>query len=118
VWQRDRKSPLYRPDWRHLIIAQANANLSRALHKMDAAGYTPVAVHKDAVYLVSDEPDPVQACPPSVMLGTGLGHFKVQDAAIPLETVLPAFDGTKGGLGTLLKLLKPLRERTAVPGAA
>ncbi len=109
AWQRDRRSPLYRPDWRHLIIAQANANLSRALHKMDRDGYTPVAVHKDAVYLVSDEPDPVAACPPSVTLGTGLGHFKVQDAAIPLETVLPAFDGTRGGIGTLLKLLKPLR---------
>ena len=49
---------------------------------MDRDGYTPVAVHKDAVYLVSDEPDPVAACPPSVTLGTGLGHFKVQDAAI------------------------------------
>ncbi len=118
AWQRDRRSPLYRPDWRHLIIAQANANLSRALHKMDAAGYTPVAVHKDAVYLVSDEPDPVTACPPSVTLGTGLGHFKVQDAAIPLDIVLPAFDGTRGGLGTLLTLLKPLRERAAVQGAA
>ncbi len=112
VWQRDRKSPLYRPDWRHLIIAQANANLSRALHKMDRDGYTPVAVHKDAVYLVSDEPDPVKACPPSVTLGAGLGHFKVQDAAIPLDVVLPAFDGTRGGIGTLLKLLKPLRDAT------
>jgi len=119
AWQRDKRSPLYRPDWRHLIIAQANANMSRALHKMDAAGYTPVAVHKDAVYLLSDEPDPVKACPPSVTLGTGLGHFKVQDAAIPLERVLPAFDGTHGGgVGTLLRLLKPLRAgataRTAV----
>ena len=110
VWNRDKRSPLYRPDWRHLVIAQANANMSRALHKMDAAGYTPVAVHKDAVYLLSDEPDPVKACPPSVTLGTGLGHFKVQDAAIPLDTVLPAFDGAAGGgIGTLLKLLKPLR---------
>ena len=118
AWQRDRRNPLYRPDWRHLIIAQANANLSRALHKMDAAGYTPVAVHKDAVYLLSDEPDPIKACPPSVTLGTGLGHFKVQDAAILLETVLPAFDGTRGGLGTLLKLLKPLRAHTAAQGAA
>ncbi len=115
AWQRDRRSPLYRPDWRHAILAQANANLSRALHKMDAAGYTPVAVHKDAVYLVSDEPDPVAACPPSVTLGTGLGHFKVQDAAIPLETVLPAFDGTRGGIGTLLKLLRPLREHMITP---
>jgi len=113
AWQRDRKSPLYRPDWRHLIIAQANANLSRALHKMDRDGYTPVAVHKDAVYLVSDEPDPVAACPPSVTLGTGLGHFKVQDAAVPLGEVLSAFDGTRGGIGTLLKLLKPLRTPTA-----
>jgi len=118
VWQRERRSPLYRPDWRHLIIAQANANLSRALHKMDRDGYTPVAVHKDAVYLVSDEPDSVAACPPSVTLGTGLGHFKVQDAAILLETVLPAFDGTRGGIGTLLKLLKPLRDHTAAQGVA
>ena len=109
AWQRDRRSPLYRPDWRHAVLSQANANLSRALHKMDAAGYTPVAVHKDAVYLVSDEPDPIMACPPSVTLGTGLGHFKVQDAAVPLGEVLPAFDGTRGGIGTLLKLLKPLR---------
>jgi len=71
------------------------------------------------VYLVSDEPDPVKACPPSVTLGTGLGHFKVQDAAIPLERVLPAFDGASGGgLGTLLRLLKPLRERGAAQGAA
>ncbi len=117
-WHREKRSPLYRPDWRHAILAQANANLSRALHKMDQAGYTPVAVHKDAVYLVSDEPDPVAACPPSVTLGSGLGHFKVQDAAIPLDLVLPAFDGTRGGLGTLLKLLKPLRERTTRQGAA
>jgi len=113
-WHKEKRSPLYRPDWRHLVIAQANANMSRALHKMDRDGYTPVAVHKDAVYLVSDEPDPVQACPPSVTLGTGLGHFKVQDAAIPLERVLPAFDGASGGgLGTLLRLLKPLRAATA-----
>jgi len=33
--------------------------------------------------------------------------------------VLPAFDGTRGGgLGTLLKLLKPLRERGAAQGVA
>ncbi len=37
AWQRDRRSPLYRPDWRHAILAQANANLSRALHKMDGS---------------------------------------------------------------------------------
>ena len=40
----------------------------------------------------------------------------MQDAAVPLETVLPAFDGTRGGgIGTLLKLLRPLREHAARP---
>jgi len=116
AWNKEKRSPLYRPDWRHAILAQANANLSRALHKMDLAGYTPVAVHKDCVYLVSDEPDPVAACPPSVTLGAGLGHFKVQDAGLPLERVLPAFDGTRGGgVGTLLRLV---REAKAVQGAS
>jgi len=42
-----------------------------------------------------------------------VGHFKVQDAAVPLGEVLPAFDGTRGGIGTLLKLLKPLCDHTA-----
>jgi len=68
AWHREKRSPLYRPDWRHAILAQANANLSRALHKMDLAGHTPVAVHKDCVYLVSDEPDPVAACPLSLAM--------------------------------------------------
>jgi len=116
AWHRDKRSPLYRPDWRHAILAQANANLSRALHKMDRDGYTPVAVHKDCVYLVSDESDPIKACPPSVTLGSGLGHFKVQDAALPLDRVLPAFDGARGGgVGTLLRLV---REATAARGVS
>jgi len=116
AWNKDKRSPLYRPDWRHAILAQANANLSRALHKMDLAGYTPVAVHKDCVYLVSDEPDPVAACPPSVTLGAGLGHFKVQDAALPLEAVLPAFDGARGGgVGTLLRLVRDAKAARGTP---
>jgi len=49
----------------------------------------------------------------------GLGHFKVQDAVIPLEGVLPAFDGASGGgLGTLLRLLKPLHDGTPTRTAA
>lgn len=117
AWNRDKRSSLYRPDWRHMILAQANANLSRALHKMDRDGYTPVAVHKDCVYLVSGEPDPVKACPPSMTLGDGLGHFKVQDAAIPLGRVLPAFDGAGGGgIGALLRLIRAAAAERAAAG--
>jgi len=106
AWLRDKGSPLYRPDWRHAVISQANANMERALHKMEVAGYRPVAVHKDAVYLVSDEPDPVAACPPSITLGAGLGHFKVQDT-VPLGAVRPVLDGTRGGgIGALIKAIR------------
>jgi len=109
AWMKDKGSPFYRPDWRHLVVAQANANLSRALHKMEAAGYAPVAVHKDAVYLVSDEEDAVAAAPSSLTLGTGLGDFKVQDAGVPLEAVLSAFEMGRGGIGTLTRLLRAAR---------
>jgi len=110
AWLRDKCSPLYRPDWRHAVISQANANMSRALHKMDGAGYKAVAVHKDAVYLVSDEADPVAACPPSIVLGSGLGHFKVQDT-VPLKAVLPVLDGTRGG--GISRLMKAIRAATS-----
>jgi len=84
--------PLYRPDWRHHIIAQANANLSRALGRLEAAGVPVVAVNVDCAYVVSDEPDPVAAMKGTLKLGEGLGDFKVRDAAIPLVAVVEAFD--------------------------
>ena len=110
AWLRDRCSPLYRPDWRHAVISQANANMERALHKMEADGYRPVAVHKDAIYLMSDEPDPVKACPPSITLGAGLGHFKAQDT-VPLKAVLPVLAGARGGgIGSLMKAIRAAKE--------
>jgi len=119
-WHR-RDSPLYRPDWRHAILAQGAANLSRALGRMDTAGCTPVAVNIDCVYIVSDEPDAVKACPATITLGTGLGHFKVHDAGVPLVPLLPAFglrDEARATLGVGMKrLLGLIRETTGAEGA-
>jgi len=51
-----------------------------------------------------------------VTLGAGLGHFKVQDAALPLERLLPAFDGTRGGgVGTLLRLVRDAKAARGTP---
>jgi len=109
-------SALYRPDWRHAILAQGAANLSRAIARMDVAGCTPVAVNIDCVYIVSDEPDAVAACPPTITLGTGLGHFKVHDAGVPLAPLLPAFglrDDARTTLGVGMKrLLALIRDTT------
>jgi len=118
-WHR-RDSVLYRPDWRHAILAQGAANLSRAIARMDAAGCTPVAVNIDCVYIVSDEPDPIKACPPTITLGTGLGHFKVHDAGVPLAPLLPAFglrDEGRATLGVGMKrLLALIRDTTGAEG--
>jgi len=118
-WHR-RDSALYRPDWRHAILAQGAANLSRAIERMDAADCTPVAVNIDCVYIVSDEPDAVAACPPTITLGTGLGHFKVHDAGVPLAPLLPAFglrDEGRATLGVGMKrLLALIREGTGAEG--
>jgi len=100
---------------------------ARALGRMDAAGCTPVAVNIDCVYLVSDEPDAVRACPPTITLGTGLGHFKVHDAGVPLAPLLPAFglraEGNEGRMPATLamgvgmkRLLSLIRETTGADG--
>ncbi len=87
---------------------------------MDAAGCTPVAVNIDCVYIVSDEIDAVAACPPTITLGTGLGHFKVHDAGVPLVPLLPAFglrDEGRMTLGVGMKrLLALIRDTTGVEG--
>ena len=102
----------FRPDWMHTIHAQAAANLSRAMGRMSVAGVEPVAVFKDAVYIVSDESDPERAMAGSIRLGTGLSDFKVEAAAIPLDRVLPAFEGANG-VGGPAALFRTVRDLTA-----
>lgn len=75
---------LFRPDWRHQVIAQARAVEHRQLRALLAAGVAPIAVCVDAVYWLSDEPDPLRALPAGALrLGTGLGQWKVKDAGVP-----------------------------------
>ena len=99
-WMRGTDTPedLYRPDWRHAIIAQAAANQWRNLAKVwREAGAAPFAVGVDCWYFTSDEPDPVKACPVGVRLGAGLGQFKVKDAAVPLADVRAILAELDGG---------------------
>lgn len=76
----------YRPDWRHMIIATARANMLRTLSRMDPR---PVACHIDAVYIVSDCPSAYNALPHALTLGPGLGQWKIRYEAIPLDAVRP-----------------------------
>jgi hypothetical protein len=86
------KSPLWRPDWRHHIIATARANLTRKLHKVaDLTGRRPLAIWHDAVVYASNEPDPAKDCPAGLRYdpaGIKLGHVK-QAGTMPLAELVP-----------------------------
>lgn len=99
-WDRDGDT-LYRPDWRNLIIAQANAVVYRQMLKCAEEGYSAFAVGTDCLYFVSDEPDPVAACPPALKLDTHLGAWKVKDS-MPLAEALPAIERGLSAMQTWL----------------
>lgn len=110
---------LYRPDWRHLMIASANSVVYRQGVKCCEAGYWPFALGTDAWYFASDEPDPVKACPAALKLGDNLGAWKVKDGAVPLADVLPILDRAArqpwAQLQTLQKALNAIRRGEAMP---
>lgn len=59
-----RIEPYFRPDWRSLIIATANARLLYNLRRVEAEkGIKPFGIRFDACMFFSDEPDPEQAIP-------------------------------------------------------
>ena len=87
---------LYRPDWRHAVIAKANADLWRNLAKCATGGRSPFAISTDAVYFVSAEPDPIKAAPP-LRMGDGLGQYKVALAGLPLEALDPVWELAAAG---------------------
>lgn len=77
----------YRPDWRHVVQAEARSNLTRKLHAAGEAGRHPLAIAVDCVLYASNEADPVAACPAAFRVGTGLGQFKVAGSA-PMADVV------------------------------
>ena len=75
---------LYRPDWRHFIMATAQANILRNIAK---AGLRPFGVRTDAIYLIADSPDPALAAP-GLKFGREPGSWR-PIGAIPIDR-LPA----------------------------
>lgn len=69
---------LYRPDIRDAMVATARCNLIRRAYKcLELDGVLPLALGGvDGLYIVSDEPDPIKAAPPSITLGKTLKDFK------------------------------------------
>jgi hypothetical protein len=84
--KRAREAPvdLFRPDWRHFIMATARANILRNIVK---AGLHPFGVRTDAIYLIADSPDPAIAAP-GLKFGREPGSWR-PIGAMPIDR-LPA----------------------------
>lgn len=67
-------SPWARPDWGHMVRAQARVNMHRRLAKL---GQAPFAIATDGVLFATDEPDPVAfATRIRLPLGRALGEYR------------------------------------------
>jgi hypothetical protein len=92
----DYKADIYwRPDWAHMLVSHATANLYRNLAKYAKQdGMTPLYVYVDAVGFASNEADPEQAKPASMRLGPEGGQYTAENTA-PLAELLPAFEDNR-----------------------
>lgn len=74
---------LWRPDWRHHIIARARAGILSTIDDVrQRSGAIPIVVDRDAVGFVSDDPDPISAWPGNPdKLGTSTGAWKPMGSA-------------------------------------
>lgn len=90
AWDREGDS-MFRPDWRHQVVAKARANLLRFWAKLPA-DLQPFGTYIDQFYLASDEPDPEAAATGvGIPLGTGLAHFKPH-GSVAMPAALAAVD--------------------------
>lgn len=69
---------LWRPDWRHHIIANTRTAILHTLRKIHQTnGAAALAVDRDAIAFAVDDPDPRRAWPgPADKLGVGVGQWK------------------------------------------
>lgn len=91
---------LYRPDWRHLIMAKAEANAYRMLAKIAAGGRYPFAADYDCFYFTSDAAEARADVPAPITLGAvSLRDFKVKVDGVPLAHVAPILADLEAGRG-------------------
>jgi hypothetical protein len=100
AWLRDAQEPnmLYRPDWRHMIIGRAAANLWRNVVRLVEHGISVVAVATDCIYVVSDQAVDEVAAVCGLKFGDGIGQYKIAQRNMPLGPVTEFFTGDGLGL--------------------
>jgi hypothetical protein len=71
-----KKSALYRPDFTNIIKAANKERMYLTIEKNKLAGYYPLLVYIDAIYYLSDNPNPYEAIPGMLDREHAYGGFK------------------------------------------
>ncbi|MGW6484563.1 DUF927 domain-containing protein [Streptomyces sp. NPDC055059] len=101
----------FRPDWAHMLIAHATANLYRNLVKFAREdGRLPLSVYVDAATFASDAADPIEAKPASMRIGTEGGTWSTEGQA-PMAELLELLDDPSHKTGAHGALDRYLSER-------
>ena len=105
------KDVFFRPDWAHMLIAHATANLYRNLAKFaQEDGRLPLSVYVDAATYASDAADPMAAKPVSMRIGTEGGSWSIEGQA-PMAELLELLDDPQHKTGAHGALDRYLSER-------
>lgn len=84
--------PLYRPDFRHAVIAQSRFAIFRRVLQAAEKGHFPLAIQTDGLVFASEHQDPTVAVPPGFRYSAEqpfpLGHVKHEGVA-PMADVVP-----------------------------
>ncbi|MGW1379554.1 DUF927 domain-containing protein [Streptomyces sp. NPDC002446] len=105
------KDVYFRPDWAHMLIAHATANLYRGLKKFaEQDGRRPMSVYVDAATYASNEGDPMAAKPASMEIGTSGRSWSIEGQA-PMAELLALLDDPEHKTGAHGALDRYLSER-------
>lgn len=125
-WDRS-EDTLYRPDWAQSIRAKARVLMLMSVYRVGANfGIWPLAIGADCVYYVApqslaatlpfvramgprDTPEPTDG----LRVSSAIGHFKLKDTGIPVESVTRYLGGADWNLGALQHRLNVLAGRRA-----
>lgn len=107
-WERG-GDPLFRPDWRHFVMATTRANQYRTLLRCASFGHTPFAIASDCLFFLSSEPLDE---PAGLRVGTNPGAYKwVNAAPVSDPDTAAALDPALSARRRLKKLQSAMRSQ-------
>ena len=85
-----------RPDWRVQIVGRSRAIMFTHLATLARKGIMPALVNQDALWVVSDDPNPLAAVPGLVSARRWRGYYVGYEVPLPLSSEVKAIFRTAG----------------------